>query len=181
MDRKRNIGNRNNPGRIGRRNRNRTLRRRPLRLVRPNRNRLSRVQNNINRNRLGLGFNRRRKFNNFRRRINNNFRIIFVGNLPYNISTRDLRKLFRPEGFINTARVVTGPLGSKGYGFIEFRNPRDAWKSIQKWNKTFLGGRRITVQYRRRRRNNFKSFNNYQRNNQFRGNRGGFRPRGRRY
>ena len=179
MDRKRNIGNRNNPGRIGRRNR--TLRRRPLRPVRPNRNRLSRVQNNINRNRLGLGFNRRRRFNNFRRRINNNLRIIFVGNLPYNVSSRRLRQLFRPEGFINFAKVVIGPLGSKGYGFIQFRNPRDAWKSIQKWNKTFLGGRRITVQYRRRRRNNFKSFNNYQRNNQFRGNRGGFRPRGRRY
>ena len=119
MDRKRNIGNRNNPGRIGRRNRNRTLRRRPLRLVRPNRNRLSRVQNNINRNRLGLGFNRRRRFNNFRRRINNNIRIIFVGNLPYNISTRDLRKLFRPEGFINTARVVTGPLEEESLYNIE--------------------------------------------------------------
>ena len=30
-----------------------------------------------------------------------------------------------PEGFINTARVVTGPLGSKGYGFIECDNLDD--------------------------------------------------------
>ena len=95
---------------------------------------------------------------------------------------------------------------SKGYGFIEFGNPRDAWRTIRKWNNTTIGGRVLTVEYRRRRRTNrrrfagnnfgngfnnrsgFNSYNNYGRYNPprqgfgFRGRRGGFRggfrPRG---
>ena len=195
MDRKRNnIGNRNrnNPGPIGGRRRpNRLLRRRPRRQLRPNRNRLSRAQNNFRRNRLGL--NRRRRFNIFRKRINPRLKIIFVGNLPFDVTSRRLRNLFIKEGRIADAKIIRGRNGSKGYGFVEFYNPRDAWRSIRKWNNTTLGGRIITVQYRKRRRfnnmnrrrNNFNNFNNYPRNNnnQFRrGNRGGFRPRGgRRY
>ena len=150
MDRKRNIGNRNNPGRIGRRNRNRTLRRRPLRLVRPNRNRLSRVQNNINRNRLGIGFNSRRRFNNFRRRIFPR-RTIYVGKLPFRINDDMLFRLFRVEGNIISARIVKDFEGkSKGFGFVEFQNPRDAFRSIKKWNNTFLYNRTIIVRYRAR-------------------------------
>ncbi len=103
-----------------------------------------------------------------------------------------MRQLFQGEGIINRANVVMGRMGSKGYGFVMFRNPRDAWKAIRKWDNTTLGGRIITVQYRKRRfiRNRFgRGYNNnYQRFNQpriprrgFSGNRGGFRPRGRRY
>ena len=190
MDRKRNIGNRSNLRPGASRLRPRLNRRRPRRLPRPNRNRLSRAQNNLRRNRLGFNLNsRRRRFNNFRRRINLGLRIIFVGNLPFDVTSRRLRQLFQNEGRITDARIARGPMGSKGYGFVEFYNPRNAWKSIMKWNKTTLGGRVITVQYRKRRRNignrrrnNFNNYNNYRGNNQFRrGNRGGFRPRGRRY
>ena len=95
----------------------------------------------------------------------------------------------------------------KGYGFIEFANPRDAWRATQKWNNTTLGGRIITVEYRKRRRinrrfgnnnfrygynnrNRFNSYSNYGRNYQSRQQgfgtrggrgtfRGGFRQRGR--
>jgi RNA recognition motif-containing protein len=81
-------------------------------------------------------------------------------------------------------------MGSKGYGFVEFYNPRDAWRSIQKWNNTTFGGRTITVEYGRGRGfrnfgNRFNRYNNYrnQRFNQqrqygFKPRRGGFRPRG---
>ena len=41
---------------------------------------------------------------------------------------------------------------SRGYGFIEFANPRVAWRAIQKWNNTTLGGRQITVEYRKTKR-----------------------------
>ncbi len=87
---------------------------------------------------------------------------------------------------------------SKGYGFIEFGNARDAWRVIQKWNNTTLGGKQITVEYRKRRRfnrrfgnNNYRygynnrsgnySYSNYGGNNRprqgygFRGGRGGSR------
>ena len=187
MDRKRNIGNTNRPQRRQNLRRNRLTRRTRRQAPRPNRNRLSRAQNNINRNRLGL--NRRRRYNNFRTRRNPNYRIIFVANLPFNVDNRLLRDLFRREGRITQSKIVYGNNGSKGYGFIEFYNPRDAWRSIQRWNNTMLGGRKIVVQYRKRRRFNNRGFNNnYQRYNQQRGgfgyrrgNRGGFRPRGNRY
>ena len=197
MDSKRNIGNRNRLQRKQNPRRARLTRRTRRQIPRLNRNRLSRAQNNLNRNRIGQGINRRRRYNNFRRR-NFRYRIIFVANLPYDIGSRRLRELFQEEGIITRANVVRGRMGSKGYGFVTFRNPRDAWRAIRKWNNSILGGRNIIVQYRKRRiiRNNRfgnqrRFNNNYQGFNQQRGfrrgyggnfgNRGGFRPRGRRY
>jgi len=199
MDRKRNIGNRNRPQRNQRTQKrlasrqarlDRRNRRQGLRL---NRNRLSRAQNNLNGNRRGP-FRNRRRFNNFRRRRNLRYKIIFVGNLPFDVTSRRLRQLFNYEGRIRGAKIVRGRMGSKGYGFIEFYNPRDAWRSIQKWDNTILGGRNITVEYGRGRRfrntrNRYNNYNNYQNQRynqprQFgfrRGGRGGFRPRGGRY
>ena len=192
MDRKRNNPSRTRPLRNNQRsrrnNRRALLDRRNRRQGRvPNRNRLYRAQNNINRNRQRGPIRNRRRYNNFRTRRNPRYRIIFVANLPYNVNNRTLRNLFRSEGRINDSHIVYGKNGSKGYGFIEFNNPRDAWRSIQKWNNTTLGGRTIVVQYRRRRVGN-RGYNNYQRFNQPRrgfgngkGFRGGFRPRGSRY
>ena len=200
MDRKRNIGNRNRAQRPQRTQKRlatrqaRLARRNRRQGLRPNRNRLSRAQNNLNRNRRGP-FRNRRRFNNFRRR-NLRYKIIFVGNLPFDVTSRRLRQLFRVEGRIFEANIVRGKYGSKGYGFVEFYNSRDAWRSIQKWNNTSLGGRMITVEYGRSRRfrnsnrrfNNNNYYNNQNRRfnqpRQFgfrRGGRGGFRPRGGRY
>ena len=192
MDRRRNNPSkirplRNNP-RPRRNNRRALLDRRNRRQRRvPNRNRLYRAQNNIKRNRQRGPIRNRRRYNNFRTRRNPRYRIIFVANLPYNVNNRTLRNLFRREGRINDSHIVYGKNGSKGYGFIEFNNPRDAWRSIQKWNNTTLDGRTIVVQYRKRRLGN-RGYNNYQGFNQQRrgygygrGFRGGFRPRGNRY
>ena len=201
MDRKRNISNTSRPlrnTRPQRRTNRRTIleRRNRRQGLNRNRNRLFRAQNNINRNNNRSGRNNnRRRFNNYLTRRNLKLRIIFVANMPFNINSRMLRNLFRGEGRIYQARIVNGRNGSKGYGFVEFYNPRDAWRSIQKWNNTLLGGRRIAVQYRKKRRNRnnfgnsgFNGYNNYQRFGQTRqGNgygrnfRGGYRPRGNRY
>ena len=180
----------NKPGTAMRR-RQRLITRRNRRFV-PRRNRLARAQNNQNRN--GRLRNRRfRRFNNFRR-PNFQRRIIFVGGLPNRITNRALLQLFRREGRIISYRVMKNRAGfSRGFGFVEFARPRDAWRSIQKWNNTTLDRNIIKVQFRRRRRNfnqrrfgnnNFNNRNNGGRFNQrgrgfgFRGGRGGFRPRG---
>ena len=180
----------NKPGTAMRR-RQRLMTRRNRRFV-PRRNRLARAQNNQNRN--GRLRNRRfRRFNNFRR-PNFQRRIIFVGGLPNRITNRALLQLFRREGRIISYRVMKNRAGfSRGFGFVEFARPRDAWRSIQKWNNTTLDRNIIKVQFRRRRRNfnqrrfgnnNFNNRNNGGRFNQrgrgfgFRGGRGGFRPRG---
>ena len=191
MDRKRNISKPprtlRNPRPQRRTNRRTLLERRNRRQgLNRNRNRLFRAQNNLNRNtiRPGRNNNRRRYYNSLNRR-NPKFRIIFVANMPFYINSRMLRDLFRKEGRINQASIVRGRNGSKGYGFVEFYNPRDAWRSIQKWNNTTLDGRTITVQYRRRRFGNRRFNNTNQRFNQQRQGYGGygrgFRQRGRRY
>ena len=200
------VGNRNLSGKTasGRRNirsgrRTALVNRRNRRQgIRRNRNRLARAENNLRTNRRGPQ-RRFRRFNNFRSRRNLRLRIVFVGGLPPDVGNRRLYTLFRKEGRIINRKVVYNRNGfSRGYGFIEFRNPRDAWRAIQKWNKTTLGGRQITVEYRKRRRLNrrrfgnnnygygynrsgFNSYNNYGGYNQqrqgygFRGGRGGFR------
>ena len=184
-------------GRSGPKNKSSTNRRRRVRLVtRRNRrlvqmrNRLERAQNN--RNRLGRSRNNRRfiRFNNFNRRINFRNRTLFVGGLPKNINNRILLQLFRNEGRIISYRVMRNRLGiSRGFGFIEFVRPRDAWRSIQKWDRTTLGENTITVRYirmrnfnSRYRNNNFNNrnngrFNQTRRGFGFRGSRGGFRGR----
>ena len=174
--------------------------------IRRNRNRLARAQNNLRSNRRGPQ-RRFRRFNNFNSRRNLRLKIVFVRGLPTDVDNRRLFNLFRKEGRIVGCKIVFNRMGiSKGYGFIEFGNPRDAWRSIQKWNNTTLGGRTLTVEYRKIRRVNrrrfvgnnyrygfnrsgFNSYNNYGRYNQqrqgygFRGGRGGnrgvFRQRGR--
>ena len=199
----RTVGNRNRTTKTTRTNRRRVNRRAAVinrrnrrQGVRRNRNRLARAQDNLRTGRRGP-VRRFRRFNNFNRRRNLRLRIVFVGGLPLDVDNRRLYSLFRSEGRIVGCRMVFNRMGlSKGYGFIEFQNPRDAWRAIQKWNNTTLGGRTITVEYRKRRRvnrrfggnNNFgfySSYNNFGRFNQqrqgygYRGGRGGYR--GRRY
>ena len=122
MDRKRNQGNRNRlqrPQRTQKRiatRRARLDRRNRRQGLRPNRNRLSRAQNNLNRNRRG--YRPRRRFNNFLRRRNLRYKIIFVGNLPYDVTSRRLRQLFSVEGRIFEAYIVKGRIDLKGFGVV---------------------------------------------------------------
>ena len=164
--------------------------------VRRNRNRLAGAQNRLGTNRRFPPSRRFRRFNLFNRRRNLGLRIVFVGGLPLDVGRRRLYTLFRKEGRIISTNIVYNRNGrSKGYGFIVFVNPRDAWRAIQKWNKTTFAGRTITVEYRKRRRVNrrfggnnnygYRLNNNYGRYNQqrqgygYRGGRGGrFRGRG---
>ena len=174
------------------RRRARLVTRRNRRFV-PRRNRLARAQNNQNRN-GGLRNRRFRRFNFFNRRPNFQRRIIFVGGLPNRITNRALLQLFRPEGRIIRYRVMRNRAGfSRGFGFVEFARPRDALRSIQKWNNTTIDRNIIKVQFRRRRNINQRRFgnNNFNNNGRFNQNgrgfgfrgrrggiRGGFRPRG---
>jgi len=180
-----------------RRTRNNPIRRRPItsqriqrrtnrqiprknRVIIPRRDRLERVRNNRNRGRFI-------RFNNSMRRRNVPRRTIFVGRLPFQVNDGLLHRLFRPEGNIISAHVAKDFEGnSKGFGFIEFRNPRDAWKSIQKWNNTYLGGQIIRVHYPFRPRRFINNGNDRRFAPRgryvFRGQRGGRRVnRGRRY
>ena len=173
----------------GIRRRVRIATRRNRRLV-PRRDRLARVQNNRN----PIDRPRTRRFN-FNRRRNFNRRILFIGGLPSNVTNRRLLNLFRREGPISAYRVIKNRAGySRGFGFIEFVRPRDAWRTIQNWNNTTLGNKILKIQFNRRRNsnqrrfnyNNYNNFSNARFNQRGRGfgfrggrGRGGFRQRGR--
>ena len=155
------------------RNRNRNPRsnrsNRPLRRNRrfspfvTRRNRLARAQyasNTLNQRR------RRRRFI-FRRRARINLRLrkIFVGGLHKSINNAKLYNLFRREGRILGWRVFYDRNGySRGFGVLEFDRPRDAWKTIQKWNGTSYMGYKLRIEYKkniRRRMNRRRRFNGY--------------------
>ena len=176
MDRRkvqRKVGNRNpkTENKTSTSNR-RTLRRRILnrrnRTQGNRRNRLERVEGELRNNQRNNQRNNRRRFRRFyQRRRRNTLRRIFVGGLPRFVNNRQLYNLFRNEGRILSYRISYDRFGySRGWGEIEFLNPRDAWKSIRKWNNTTYRGSLIRVEYKRRqRRNNYGN----------RGFRGGFR------
>ena len=146
----------------------RTLRRRIVnrrnRTLGNRRNRLERVEGELRNNQRN---NRFRRF--YQRRRRNTLRRIFVGGLPRFVNNRQLYNLFRNEGRILSYRISYDRFGySRGWGEIEFLNPRDAWRSIRKWNNTTYRGSLIRVEYKRRQRRRNNNYGN-------RGFRGGFR------
>jgi RNA recognition motif-containing protein len=68
-------------------------------------------------------------------------RKMYVGNIPYNASEEDLRELFSPYGEIVSLKIIqdqyTGR--SKGFGFVEMAEEKDARKAIEELNgKDFM-------------------------------------------
>ncbi|KAH8383806.1 hypothetical protein KR009_010617 [Drosophila setifemur] len=72
---------------------------------------------------------------------------LFVGNLPWTISSKELKTYFSRYGHVANAEVVFDrQLGlSKHYGFVVF-SQRDAFNSASNQNTHFLEGRVLNVQ-----------------------------------
>jgi RNA recognition motif-containing protein len=72
---------------------------------------------------------------------------LYVGNLPYNTSEDDLRKLFTQYGTIESVAVITDrDTGrSKGFGFVEFPDENEARAAISGLSGQEFGGRALTV------------------------------------
>lgn len=72
---------------------------------------------------------------------------IYVGNLPWNVSTDDLYALFQEHGAVARAQVImdrdTGR--SRGFGFVEMPNDGEAQKAIDALNNKEYHGRPLTV------------------------------------
>lgn len=72
---------------------------------------------------------------------------IFVGNLPYSVTDRDLRSAFEAHGQVTSASVIldkqTGK--SRGFGFIEMPNKDEGAAAVQALNEKELKGRAIRV------------------------------------
>lgn len=142
--------------------------RRPARLTR--RNRLERAEVSYKSNGQNRQFRRRFGYRNGRR--NMRLRKLFVGGLPKFVDNRRLYGLFRSEGMIVGCQVAFDRMGiSRGFGEVEFRHPRDAWRVIQKWNNTTYAGNTLRIEFRKRRRgNNNRPYGQRRDNRRFEGN-----------
>ena len=72
---------------------------------------------------------------------------LYVGNLPYSVSSSELEQMFSPHGTVQSAEVVadrdTGR--SKGFGFVEMGSDAEAQAAIAALNGADNGGRALTV------------------------------------
>jgi RNA recognition motif-containing protein len=72
---------------------------------------------------------------------------LYVGNLSYDTSESDLRKLFEPHGTVESAQIImdreTGR--SKGFAFVEMSSDQEAQAAINALNGRESGGRALTV------------------------------------
>lgn len=79
-------------------------------------------------------------------------KILYVGNLFFEVTAPQLEAEFGKYGEIANSRVVTDNRGlSKGFAYIEMSNQKEADAAIAALNQHPFQGRRMSVQYHRRR------------------------------
>jgi RNA recognition motif-containing protein len=72
---------------------------------------------------------------------------IYVGGLPYSVTSEQLRELFQAHGTVESATVVTDKYTgqSRGFGFVEMATQAEAEKAITALNGTQFEGRSLAV------------------------------------
>ena len=72
---------------------------------------------------------------------------IYVGNLSYEMTDEELRKLFAEYGAVSSARVVLNRFNgkSKGFGFVVMPNRAEAEKAIAAYSEKEYMGRKMRV------------------------------------
>jgi len=72
---------------------------------------------------------------------------IYVGNLSYRISDRELREIFESYGEVTSATVIVDKFtgDSRGFGFVEMPSKEEAQRAIAELNDTDQQGRTIRV------------------------------------
>jgi RNA recognition motif-containing protein len=72
---------------------------------------------------------------------------IFISNLSFNVNDDDLKTLFDEYGEVFSAKVITDKFSgkSRGFGFVEMNNEKEAQAAIDKLNQAKYDGKVITV------------------------------------
>ncbi|PBP21615.1 RNA binding domain containing protein [Diplocarpon rosae] len=77
---------------------------------------------------------------------------IYVGNLLFDITQKDLEKEFGEFGEIKSVTVATDNRGlSKGFAYVEFATVEEATAAIEAKHQTVLEGRRLVVNFMNKR------------------------------
>ena len=70
---------------------------------------------------------------------------LYVGNLPFEVDDSGLGDIFSQYGNVLSSKVVMNSEGkSRGFGFVEFDDDKDAMMALE-LNNTDLDGRKLTV------------------------------------
>ena len=81
---------------------------------------------------------------------------IYVGNLPHSTTEQEIRKAFEAYGSVDSINLIkdreTGD--SRGFGFVNMDDNSEANQAISGMNGTDLGGRTLTVNEARPRKEN---------------------------
>ena len=79
-------------------------------------------------------------------------KILYIGNLFFEVTAPQLEAEFAKHGEVTNSRVVTDDRGlSKGFGYIEFSTQQQADAAIEALDQKVFQGRRMAVQYHKRR------------------------------
>lgn len=72
---------------------------------------------------------------------------IFISNLSSDVSDSDLKELFDEYGPISSAKVITDRITgmSRGFGFVEMPNSKEAIKAIKELDQAEYDGKVIVV------------------------------------
>ena len=72
---------------------------------------------------------------------------IYVGNLSYDLTEDELKKLFAEYGEVSSARIVVNRFNgkSKGFGFVVMPNRAEAEKAIEAYSEKEFMGRKMRV------------------------------------
>ena len=72
---------------------------------------------------------------------------IYVGNLSYDLTDEELKKLFAEYGEVSSARIVLNRFNgkSKGFGFVVMPNRPEAEKAIAAYSEKEFMGRKMRV------------------------------------
>ncbi|CAI7671660.1 hypothetical protein N7533_005971 [Penicillium manginii] len=74
------------------------------------------------------------------------FHRLYVGNVHFSITESDLQNVFEPFGELEFVQLQKDETGrSKGYAFVQFRDPNQARDALEKMNGFDLAGRAIRV------------------------------------
>src|SRR5215475_1472877 len=78
---------------------------------------------------------------------------LYVGNLAFEVTNRDLEELFAQAGICESVAVITDRVTgqSRGFGFVEMGSTADAQKAIQQFDGHELKGRALKVNEARER------------------------------
>ena len=72
---------------------------------------------------------------------------LYVGNLPFQTTSDDLREHFGQAGNVESAQVVEDRMTgrSRGFGFVEMTTAEEAAAAIEQFNGKDFNGRNLTV------------------------------------